>query len=150
MRLTQRDSYQISQNEHDEQLNAKRVTLVGTDLTDFKNNLNDALTGALKNIKVDVQAKTENKEQQIVKEVEYREIEKPVIVKEIEYREIEKPVIVKEIEYREIPVPRLMESTLYKEIEKPIFIEKISNLTKYIIVSQSLIILGLLIKLFIK
>ena len=150
MHLTQRDSYQITQNEHDEKLNAKRVTLVGADLSDFNKNLNGALTEALKNIKVDIQAKSEDKPQQIIKEIEFKEIEKPVIVKEIEYREIEKPVIVKEIEYREIPVPRLMESTLYKEIEKPIFVEKISNLTKYIIVSQSLIILGLLIKLFIK
>jgi len=63
MSLTQRDNYQINQNEHDEKLNAKRVILVGNDLIDFKNNLNGALTEALKNIKVDVQTNLENKEQ---------------------------------------------------------------------------------------
>lgn len=114
MNLTQRDNNQISQYEHEETLNAKRVLVVGQDIKVDTDSIVNAVKEGLKNLEIKVspnEAPKEEAKPQIIKEIEFKEIEKPVYIEKIEYREIEKPIVI--------------EKTVFTEIEKPIFIEKI-------------------------
>lgn len=141
--LTQRDPHEIGRREHEEILDAKRVMVVGGDF-----GIAAAVKDGLKGLKFDMSASNPQvvEKPYVVKEVEYREIEKPVIVTQIEYREIEKQVIVKEIEYREVEKPVIVKEVEYREIDK----YEPSSIIKFIIMSQILIIIGLMVKMFIK
>lgn len=141
--LTQRDPVQIERREHEEELDAKRVTIVGGDF-----GIANAVKDGLKGLKFDMSASNPQIVEKpfIVKEIEYREVEKPVIVTQIQYKEVEKQVIVKEIEYREVEKPVIVKEVEYREINK----YEPSSIIKFIIMSQTLIIIGLIVKLFIK
>lgn len=154
--LTSLDPDQIVRYSYDEESNASRVVIVGSDLSDFKEQLKQSLQNIFPVETSQVQVQTENKP---VVQVEYREIEKPIIIKEkdIEIKEIEKqvPIIVEKIEYREIEKPILIKEIQYLEVEKPIIVEKekfleIPSTIKIYMGIQFLIVIGLLIALILK
>jgi hypothetical protein len=127
MSLTNRDPHQITQFEHDNENNAKRVVVVGQEINIDSAKIAESLEKALSNIKVDLSQGSSNKEVQIqvveiekqvfVPQIQYEKVEVPVIVKETQIVEVEKiiyidrmirvevPVIVKEIEIREFNSP---------------------------------------------
>lgn len=151
-KLTNLDPDQIVRYSFDEDNNASRVVLVGSDFSGVK----EAITESLKNMQVSVETKTTPQIETVYK-TEYKEIEKPVIVtqKEIEIREIEKPVIVREIEIREIEKPIFVEKVKIEYVEKPVYIEKekfieLPQTFKVFMAIQTLITMGLLVTLIIK
>lgn len=130
MKLTQRDPNQITQAEHDESLNASRVTIVGGDF-----GLAQAVKDGLKDIKFDQQPGTitEYKQPMIIeKEVIVKQIQTvqiPTIVKE--YERFEVPVIVKEQqEIKIIEVPKVIFEPKIIEIEKIVIVKEIANMDK--------------------
>lgn len=150
------DISQMQRKMYDEASEAQRVTIVGaSDLS----SLSDAIEKAcdkLSNIKF-----PELKEPFVAPirslglepEIRYVEVEKPVIVEKhtIEYREIEKPVIVREVVVETVEVPFIVREVEYKEIEKIVLVEKqmpIPQWVKILHVSQTLVLLSCLIKLF--
>lgn len=159
-RLTQRDTNQIEQYEHDEAYNAKRVFVVNPPEIKVDNlNLSmstEKIEGLLQEL---IKREEENKsnpapvatmqeikfpdiklEPTVVtqKEIEIREIEKPVIVQKVEY--IERPVIIKEIEIVEKP-------TVIKEVEIKLLDTVNPKIIYSLIAMNSLMILGLIVLL---
>jgi hypothetical protein len=144
---TLRDSNQILKHEHDEELNAKRVVLVGGSLDSDK--ISDAVKQGLENIKFNAgntQASTQYqvhtvKVPEIIKETEIKEI--PVVVKEIEIKEV--PIVVKEVQVVEIPKIVIQEQI--REIQVPVIVKeavKVESLpVKLLLIAQ--IVLGLAI-----
>lgn len=115
MKLTQRDTNQIIQHTHDEDLNANRVVLVNElniDSDKIANSIGNAIG------KINFSAPQNN--------VSIKSIEVPVIVKEYETIYIDRPVI----------------ETKLIEIEKPIYLEvlKIIEIEKPIVVKEQLIV----------
>lgn len=113
------DKEQIAVRIFDDEQDAQRVILVGSDIA-------ETIKEGLKDFKIEVvqQDKTTFPEYKIqtieiptiVKEIEIKEIEKQVIV--TEYKFIEKPIIVKEIQI--IEVEKAVVNTEIKTIKVPV------------------------------
>lgn len=125
MVYSNRDPNQISQAEHDDVSNAKRVVVVGQDFQLDSNKIAESLEKAvlkgLSNMKLDepkspsytpieverivpipqIEIRT-IEVPKIIEKIEYREIEKPIIIEKIVTQILEKPVVIKEIEFREV------------------------------------------------
>jgi hypothetical protein len=113
MSLTNRDPNQITQFEHDDSNNAKRVVVVGQEFSIDSDKIAQAVKDGLSSITLpaltgDVKAsliQSEPIERTIfIPQFEIKTVEVPVIVKEIEYREIQVPVIIEKIVHIEVPV----------------------------------------------
>ena len=120
-RRSRRDVHEIHQEEHDEALNARRVTIVGSGKVDMEvdtSRVTDAITEALKGFKLESPSKSED--------IRIIEVPKQVFVPQIETKIIEVPVqtIVKEYQVVEVEKPVITEVIKVVEIEKPIIIEK--------------------------
>lgn len=152
------DISQMQRKMYDEASEAQRVTIVGaSDLSSLSGAI-EAACEKLSNIKF-----PELREPTVAPimslglepEIRYvdRTIEKPVIVEKhtVEYREIEKPVVVREVVVETVEVPFIVREVEYKEIEKIVLVEKqmpIPQWVKILHVSQTLVLLSCLIKLF--
>jgi hypothetical protein len=117
MSLTNRDPHQITQFEHDDSSNAKRVVVVGQEINIDSSKIAESLDKALSNIKLDLSRPSEAQ-----KEIQIVEIEKQVFVPQIEYKTIEVPVFIKEVQI--------------VEVEKPIYIDKIVRVEVPFIVKE--------------
>lgn len=124
--MSQRDSSQINRYEHDDDLCAKRVIIVGgSELSVDSSGIVDAVKEGLKDLKVEIPSSCNCKpEIQVVEKQVFipsepqvihikesipvvssvvQRVEVPVIVKEIEIKIVEIPVIVKEVQIVEMP-----------------------------------------------
>ena len=150
LKLTQRDTGQIHKNEHDEDLNARRVTIVGNGMIDLEidtSKVSEALTEAVRAIKFDRLTTTSHPNSKI----EVVEVPVQVFIPQIETKLIEIPVIVKEVQIIEVERPIITESVRIIEVEKPITIEKyVERLPAWawsLIITQLFAIGGLVYKL---
>lgn len=126
IKLSQLDTNQIIQRKFDEENDAERVVLVGENLTIDSDKIVNAIKEGIKDIRI--QAPEINFPEQKNPEL----IEKHIFIPKIEMVEV--PVILKEIEYREIERPIYIEKII--TIEKPIFITEIKEIEKQIIVKE--------------
>jgi len=116
--MTNRDPNQIAQFEHDGIANAKRVIVIGQDLSIDSDKIAKAVKEGLQGLSNTDFSKSaapsytpiEVEKTVYIPQLEVKIVEVPVIVKEIEYREIEKPIIIEKIVTVEVPV-------IVKEIE---------------------------------
>lgn len=139
------DPTQIVQREFDEQLDAKRVVIVGGEMPVFN---------IQKNLQQEVRIERIEVPQIIIqKEIQVVEIEKIVIQKEIQIEKVEIPVILKEIQeiIREVPVIqheiRMVEVPV---VVKEIQVKDMSKLVKCAIAVHALTTTLLLLKLILK
>lgn len=114
MGLTNRDPNQVTQFEHDEKSNAKRVVVIGQDFSIDSNKIAQAVKDGLKSITLPSAS-------------EAKTIEVPVFIPQLEIKTIEIPVIVKEIEYREIQVPVVTEKIV--TVEVPVIVKEYVNIS---------------------
>lgn len=117
MSLTNRDPNQVTQFEHDEKSNAKRVIVVGQDFSIDSNMIAQAVKDGLSSITLPT---SQNNGEIHIKEV-------PVFIPQLEIKTIEVPVIVKEIEYREIQVPVVTEKII--TVEVPVIVKEYINIS---------------------
>lgn len=157
--LSSLDISQIQRRVYDESKDATRVYLVGggVDINpeDIKNALKDGISQVkFPQISVSEQKQIELKEIQvpvIIKEIELKEIEKPVVIKEIEISYVDKPIFIKEQVVEKIEVPVIIKETELKTIEIVKTVElTISKPMLYYMVTQTIVVLGLLIHNLIK
>lgn len=150
--LTQLDPNQVSVKEHDEQNDAKRVIIVGQDLSGMEEGIRKAVEQGLANARLELP-----KQDVADQHFNVIEVEKPVYIPQVEYQFVEIPKIVKEIEYREIERPVYI--TEYKTIEVPVIVKEIQEVknhnevpawVKVLLGSHILTWLGMLISHFIK
>lgn len=116
MKLTHRDHSQIAMHEHEEEVNAKRVYVVNSEL--LPNHYSNISNGAQLQIE-----RIEVPQIVIQKEVQIVEVEK--IIKEIQIERIEIPVIIKEIQIEKMEVPVYIKTVEVEIVEKPIIIKEI-------------------------
>lgn len=143
-KLSNLDVSQMQQRMFDEDYDALRVRVVGAEFkTD--NQIPEQKGLEIKEIQVPV----------IVKEIEIREIEKPVLIKEVDLRIIETPQIIVQEKIQTITIekPVIVKEIELKTIEKPIIVEKISEVSKllnYVVIGQTLVIIGLVVSLILR
>jgi hypothetical protein len=125
-KLTLLDNSQILRSTFDEENNAQRVILIGSD--GFQ--ITESIKESLKDLKIEVIATEQQKIPfiapeikiieipKIIKELEIREVEKVILVPEYRVIEIETPIIVKELQI--VEVEKLVLQTEIKFIEVPI------------------------------
>lgn len=151
-KYTDRDENQIARYEHQENLDAKRVYVVGGD---FKINVESSQPLKPEIITVEKTIVVEKpvlvEKEIVVKEKEIIEVEKPIIVKEFSIEKIEIPLIQKEIELKTIQIEKPI---IVKEVEyRDLKIEVNSKENKFLIpliVLQSISILGIILVLIFK
>lgn len=125
--LSQLDVNQIKTRTFDAENDAERVVLVGENLSIDSDKIIDAIKQGIKDIKLQVPdiIFPEQKSQELIEKhifiPKIETVEIPVILKEIEYREIEKPIYIEKIVTIEKPVY----ITEYKEIEKQVIVKEI-------------------------
>jgi hypothetical protein len=154
--LSQLDVDQMNKRTFQEDVDAQRVILVGggdIQVNVDTSKIEKAMQNAISNIKLDMKMPEMNnkiEEKHIfIPQIQIKEIEKPIFIKEIEIREIQVPVIIKETQFKEIEKTIIV--TEYKTIEVPVFSShKKSNYDKFLMVMQTLLAVGLLIKLILK
>lgn len=162
VKLTSLDANQLPKYLYNEDLRASRVEIVGSDSIHVNIDtkpLEEAIVRSLSlsqkqdsgsNLKTEIK---EIKVPEIVKEIQIERIEVPVIVKEQEVKivEIEKPIQVTKIEFIEKPVIVKEQEIKVVEVEKQVIIvqKEIKNLN-YILILNTLAIIGLIAKLFIR
>lgn len=161
--FTLRDPNAILAHEHDEKNDAKRVILVGTDMSSMTESIKSSISDGLKDLKIEIPSqnqqqfvtKTEKIEVPvIVKETTVERIEVPVVVKEVEVKtvEVEKVIIIKEPQIVEIPI--MQKVTEIVTVDKPVVIEKMvqqdMGFTKSLLIVQTIAIIGLVIGLILK
>lgn len=120
-----RDSIEITQHEHEEEFDAKRVYVVNGEQVKFDidaDKIAESLNEALK--KVNFQMEKQEPSIISVPEIKIVEIEKQVFVPQIETKIVEVPVITKEIQVITVEKPIITEVIKAIEIEKPLIIEK--------------------------
>ena len=122
---SERDPNQISQSEHDEDYNAKRVVVVGQnlDLGLDPEQIQKTLEKAFEKIEFPKFEKPACPG--CVIEPQIKEIEKPIIIEKEVIKEIEKPIIVEKVIYKEIEIPHIITREKIVEIEKPVIVEKV-------------------------
>lgn len=169
---SQKDPNQIAQAEHDDDLNAKRVVIVGGSFdtskmqeqaaviskayADMAAQMQDSIKQAHLNAPQIAPASaspTVVAVPEIVKETIVERVEVPVIVKETSVQTIRVPEIVKEVQIKEIQVPVIQ--TEIKLVEVPIITKEISEIAIPKVVTaalliQSVISLGLMAYLLLK
>lgn len=137
-----RDVHEIHQNEHDEALNARRVTLVGGNM-DIKvdaSKVSEAVKQGLKDLKIELpKGKSE---------VQIVEIEKQVFVPQVETKLVNIPVPITEVKIVEIEKPIVTETIKTIEIEKPIitYKEKVPLAYWFMLGSSLIALLGMVYK----
>lgn len=142
-KISYADPQQIAQRAFEETLDANRVVIVGAEMPEIK--FNDIKFPEPQKIEVPIFI------------TQFEKVEVPVIVKEIEYKEIEKPVIVlqKELEIQKVEIPVIVEKTEFKIVEKPVIIKEIEfkNLPKGVMLcfaAQAITSIILLLKMILK
>jgi len=154
--ITTLDADQVIKRQYDAASDAQRVVLVGggnIDLSIDNAGLINAIREGLKDIQPVINWQEQNYpgyRQEPQQEIQT--VEKTVFIPKVEIREIEKQVIVPQIEYRtiEIEKPVIVKETVYKEISTNNSNNSESKWLKIMIAIQSLTILCLIVKLFIK
>lgn len=149
--LSQLDTNQLAIREHDQENDAKRVIIVGQELSGLAEGISKAVEQGLANARLEL-PKTDTQQDHF----NIIEVEKPVYIPQVDYQFVEIPKIVKEIEYKEIEKPIYI--TEYKTIEVPVIIKEIQNTNsnevpvwgKILLGSNILTLLGILISHFIK
>jgi hypothetical protein len=138
--LTQLDNAQLPRYMYDAENQAQRVVLVGG--SDIQINAQvqqqPQIETRIEKIEVPV----------IVKELSVQQVNVPVIIKEVQIERIEIPVIVKEVELRVVKTDVVVTKHEVIQIEKPIFIEKSTQLPKWVFACmaiQALSSFGLLV-----
>lgn len=154
MKYTQRDGSQIERYEHDENVDAKRVIIVGGLLGDIK------LDANVKMDKVEELLSELNKKESgkvIIQESRIEKVEVPVIVKETSIERVEIPTIIlqKEVVIEKIEVPVIVKETVIQTIEIPVIKEikqslEFPKIIGFALIGQTIIGLGILIALLIK
>jgi hypothetical protein len=116
--LTLRDHQRIPVYEHDEELNAKRVVIVGGPMPQFKMQEFKQVESKVQIVEVPV----------IVEKEKIVYVDKPYIIEKIAYERIEVPFIVKEIVYERSEAATGVSSTFSSptivEVEKTVFVPK--------------------------
>lgn len=126
------DPHQVTLQEHDAHSDAKRVVIVGA------SGIAESIKEGLKDLKIDIAPAAPQVTQalapQIITVPEYKIIEVPttVVIKEIEYRELEKPVIVPEIRVIEVEKPVFIKEIEYREIEKQVIVYEKAEIPTYV------------------
>lgn len=157
-KLTSLDNNQIQRYSFNEELMANRVELVGSDNITVNIDtkpLEEAIKAGFEH------SQSINFNESIKKEIEYREIKIPEIIKEVKIVEVPKYIITKEIEQIEVQKTIFVPEVKIIEIEKPIYITKTEYVDKiilqkeiinlnYILIIQTIAIIGLIVKLCIK
>jgi hypothetical protein len=130
--ITHRDNNQIACYEHDENVNAKRVVLVGGEIMIPEVKFPDSIKMDVKVIEIVKEVPV------IVEKVVIKEVEKPIYIDRFVEKEVEKIVYVDKIVNTVTEIPVIKEVTTYKEIEKPVLIEKtkIVEIEKPVIIKQ--------------
>lgn len=155
IQLTQLDTDQIHKATFEEAHDAQRVILIGGELKIDPSTFTDAVKEGFKNLNIEFPKNPEleiREKPVFIPKIERIEI--PVIVKEIEYREIEKHIIVEKIVT--IETPTIIKQIEYREIEKPIIVKEIQTveiikeryypfIIKLTAVLQTVAVLGLLL-----
>lgn len=150
---SRRDSLEIKQHEHDEALDARRVTIVGDaklDLDIDTSKVTEAITGAIQS--VDFGGRS-NYSEVVEREIKVIEVPVQVFVPQIETKIIEVPVqtIVTEYQVVEVEKPIITESVKIVEVEKLITIqnykERVPAWAWSLLITQIFVIGGLVYKL---
>lgn len=130
--ITQRDSNQIACYEHDENINAKRVMIVGGGIVIPEVKLPDSMKLDVKVIEIVKEVPV------IVEKLVIKEVEKPIYIDKIVTQEVEKIVYVDKIVNTVTEIPVIKEVTTYKEIEVPVIVEKTKTveIEKPVIIKQ--------------
>lgn len=124
--FSQLDTDQIVKRRFDESKDADRVILVGGEKLELTID-SDKIANAVKEGLSDFKFVPENRpivdllpqiQTVYVPQIEYKTIEVPVIVKEIEYKEIERIVYIPQIEYKTVEVPVIIKEIEFKEVIK--------------------------------
>ena len=145
--LTDIDKDQLPKYTYSQKHNAQRVIMVGGENIQIEAKFPENFNMEPKIIHVEKPV--------IVKEIELREVEKPVIIEREKISFVDRPVIVKEIEVREIvkEVPVYLERIV--EVEKPVIIEKekfieFPKWLKLVFILQSIAMFGIFVLKLIK
>lgn len=117
------DPNMIERRVFDEELDAKRVYVVNQNWND------QCWTGNTQTFVAPASVGPS-----IVKEIEIREIEKPVFIKETIIERIEVPVIQTQIVQIETPI--IVKETIIERVEVPIYITKVETIEKQVIVKE--------------
>lgn len=123
------DRDQITSRLYDEENDAQRVILVGSDMSGLADTIKSSLEASLSNMKVDLATPAAPAQREI------QIVEIPVVVKEIEIREIEKPIVVEKPQVITVERPVITTKTEIVQVEKPVVVteHKIIELEKHII-----------------
>ena len=124
-KTTLKDPNQVITSEHDADLNAKRVVVVGGSLPEFNVSGNSGTIQTIEFptiiVQKDIQVERIEIPVPIVStEIKVERIEVPVFIKELEIQRVEVPVLVTEVKevIKEIPV--IVKETEYKDL--PVFL----------------------------
>lgn len=143
-KLSQLDANQREQRMFDEKYDAQRVRLVASDLADINEGLKEAIQNKIDSIEIKFPQPMLDSKPIVVKEIEYKEIEKQVIVEKVVYKEIEKPYVIQVTEYKEIEKQVVVEKIVYKEINTNNQVQD-NKFYKIVLIMQTIILIGLLI-----
>ena len=143
---SRRDVHELHQEEHDETLNARRVTVVGDgkiDLDIDAKAVTKAFTEAIQAVDFNGNPRSGYSE-----EVRVIEVPKQVFVPQVETKIIEVPVQTLVTEYKVVEVEKPIVTEILKvvEIEKPLitkeYIEKVPAWAWALIVTQTAVLIG--------
>lgn len=152
--MSLKDPNQIFRDQHDDELSACKVKIVGVQMPEIK--LPDIKMPDT--FKVDIPKGVETR-------IERIEVPIPIVTHEVKIVEIEKPVFLERV--KEVPIERVVIqnsiTTVEKpivtqelkiiEIEKPVFTEKIKefpNVVKYALIAQSITMFGIMLVMLFK
>lgn len=154
-----KDWQQAATDEHQEEINAKRVVIVGSDMSAVVEGIKASLSEGLKDLKIEFKQEKDEKIVTVIERVEVPVIVKETVIEKVEiptfYTKVEEKIVEKPVyytEYKEIQVPVVTQKI--ETIEKPIIIEKIVekdySYLKYILIGQFITLISITILLFIK
>jgi hypothetical protein len=147
--LSSQDPAQIARYTYQENMDAQRVFLVGSDLAE---SVKEAVKEGLKEIKFDFPKQEQPlviETEVIVKEPMVVQVERLIEVPII--KEIEKQIIVKETQIIEIEKPMIIIEPRIVEIERPIYIDRIKTekivpgWLNFLVICESIILFGILV-----
>ena len=125
MSRSHRDNIEINQHEHDEELEAKRVVIVGGEFKLDTDKISKSLETALSKATFDFGPL--GKSEVTTNSVEVQVIKVPEIVKETEIKVVEVPIQTFVPQIQIVEVPKIVIETKIIEVEKPVIIEKIQT-----------------------
>jgi hypothetical protein len=132
--MSNRDPNQIHQFEHDDKINARRVVVVGNELSLDTAKLSESLEKAVKEGLKGLSETDFSKSQ--APAYTPIEIEKTVFLPQMDIKTVEIPVIVKETQFKEIEKPIFIDRIIEKIVEKPIFIDKVVTVETPVIIKE--------------